>query len=167
MNASDELRKEIQSYLQQYGLKIFSLRDKKLPELKGWQEIDEFVLENKPFGVHFTEESTVIVVDVDDMRLLSHFKHFFDRTYCVQTGRGFHIYIAVNAKGKEPIHHFINDKKQKIDILSSGGYVVGETSEHYDKDESGVYFKTGKEYSFYLKTGRLNQLITTKRLNQS
>ena len=116
------------------GLKIFSLRDK-APEAKGWQEIDEFVLENKPFGVHFTEESTVIVVDVDDMRLLSHFKHFFDRTYCVQTGRGFHIYIAVNAKGKEPIHHFINDKKQKIDILSSGGYVVGETSEHYDKDE--------------------------------
>ena len=117
MNASDELRKEIQSYLQQYGLKIFPLRDK-APVAKGWQEIDEFVLENKPFGVHFTEESTVIVIDVDDMRLLSHFKHLFDRTYCVQTGRGFHIYIAVETKGKEPIRHFINKKKQKIDILS-------------------------------------------------
>lgn len=163
MNASDELRKEIQSYLQQYGLKIFSLRDK-APEAKGWQEIDEFVLENKPFGVHFTEESTVIVVDVDDMRLLSHFKHFFDRTYCVQTGRGFHIYIAVNAKGKEPIHHFINDKKQKIDILSSGGYVVGETSEHYDKDESGVYFKTGKEYKLLSKDREIKTIDYNKEI---
>ena len=41
-----------------------------------------------------------------------------------KTGRGFHIYIEVNAKGKESIHHFRNKKGQGVDILSSGGYVV-------------------------------------------
>ena len=163
MNHADETREVIQFNLQQHGLRIFPLRDKR-PEAKAWQEIDEFVPENKPFGVHFTEECKVIVIDVDDMRLLSHFKHFFDRTYCVQTGRGFHIYIAVNAKGKEPIHHFINHKKQKVDILSSGGYVCGETSEHYDKDEQGVYFKTGKQYKLLSKDRKINSIDYNKEI---
>ena len=163
MNHADETREVIQFNLQQHGLRIFPLRDKR-PEAKAWQEIDEFVPENKPFGVHFTEECKVIVIDVDDMRLLSHFKHFFDRTYCVQTGRGFHIYIAVNAKAKETIHHFINDKKQKIDILSSGGYVCGETSEHYDKDEQGVYFKTGKQYKLLSKDRKINSIDYNKEI---
>ena len=157
MNHADETREMIQFNLQQHGLRIFPLKDK-TPKDKGWQEIDDFVPESTPFGVHFTEESRAIVVDVDDMRLLSHFKHFFDRTYCVQTGRGFHIYIAVNTKGKEPIHHFINDKKQKIDILSSGGYVVGETSDHYDRDEKGVYVKTGKHYKLLSTDRKINQI---------
>ena len=157
MNHADETREMIQFNLQQHGLRIFPLRDK-APEAKGWQEIDEFVLENKPFGVHFTEESRAIVVDVDDMRLLSHFKHLFDRTYCVQTGRGFHIYIEVNAKGKEPIHHFRNKKGQGVDILSSGGYVVGETSDHYDRDEKGVYVKTGKHYKLLSTDRKINQI---------
>jgi len=156
-------RQNIITKLREHGLKIFPLRDKR-PQSKAWQEIDEFVPENKPFGVHFTEECKVIVVDVDDMKLLSHFKHFFDRTYCVQSGRGFHIYIAVKAKGKEPIHHFINHKKQKVDILSSGGYVVGETSEHYDKDEKGVYFKTGKEYKLLSKDRQINPINYEKEI---
>lgn len=163
MNHADETREVIQFNLQQHGLRIFPLRDK-APVAKGWQEIDEFVPENKPFGVHFTEECKVIVVDVDDMRLLSHFKHFFDRTYCVQTGRGFHIYILVETKGKEPIHHFINDKGQKIDILSSGGYVVGETSDHYDKDEQGVYYKTGKHYKLLSKDRKINSIDYNKEI---
>ena len=163
MNHADETREIIQFNLQQHGLRIFPLRDKR-PEEKAWQEIDDFVPENKPFGVHFTEECKVIVVDVDDMRLLSHFKHFFDRTYCVQTGRGFHIYILVNAKGKETIHHFINDKGQKIDILSSGGYVVGETSDHYDKDEQGVYFKTGKQYKLLSTNRKINPIDYNKEI---
>ena len=121
--------------------------------------------ENKPFGVHFTEECKVIVVDVDDMRLLSHFKHFFDRTYCVQTGRGFHIYILVNAKGKESIHHFINDKGQKIDILSSGGYVVGETSDHYDKDEQGHLLQNRKTVqASYLLNRKINPIDYNKEI---
>ena len=156
-------REDVIAKLREYDLKIFPLRDKR-PQAKAWQEIDEFVPENKPFGVHFTEECKVIVIDVDDMRLLSHFKHFFDRTYCVQTGRGFHIYIAVNAKAKETIHHFINDKKQKIDILSSGGYVCGETSEHYDKDEQGVYFKTGKQYKLLSKDRKINSIDYNKEI---
>ena len=163
MNHADETREIIQFNLQQHGLRIFPLRDK-TPEAKGWQEIDEFVPENKPFGVHFTEESKVIVVDVDDMKLLSHFKHFFDQTYCVQTGRGFHIYIAVNAKGKESIRHLKNKKGQGIDILSSGGYVVGETSDHYDRDEQGVYIKTGKQYKLLSTNRKINPINYKKEI---
>ena len=142
----------------------YSHSEIKHPEAKGWQEIDEFVPENKPFGVHFTEESKVIVVDVDDMKLLSHFKHFFDQTYCVQTGRGFHIYIAVNAKGKESIRHLKNKKGQGIDILSSGGYVVGETSDHYDRDEQGVYIKTGKQYKLLSTNRKINPINYKKEI---
>ena len=163
MNHADEVREMIQFNLQQHGLRIFPLKDK-APKDKGWQEIDEFVPESTPFGVHFTEECKVIVIDVDDMSLLRNFKHFFDRTYCVQTGRGFHIYILVNAKSKEPIHHLINDKGQKVDILSSGGYVVGETSDHYDKDEKGIYFKTGKQYKLLSTDRKINPIDFNKEI---
>jgi hypothetical protein len=106
----------------------------------------------------------VIVIDVDDMSLSSHFKHLFDRTYCVQSGRGFHIYIEVNVKGKEPIHHFRNKKGQGVDILSSGGYVVGETSDHYDRDDKGVYFKTGKQYKLLSTDRKINPIDYKKEI---
>jgi hypothetical protein len=95
---------------------------------------------------------------------MSHFKHLLDKTYCVQTGRGFHIYIAVNVKGKEPIHHLKNKKGQGIDILSSGGYVVGETSDHYDKDKKGVYFKTGKQYKILSTDRKINPIDYKKEI---
>lgn len=163
MNHADETREIIQFNLQQHGLRIFPLKDKR-PQATGWQEIDDFVPEPTPFGVHFTEECKVILIDVDDMSLLSQFKHFFDRTYCVQTGRGFHIYIEVNAKGKEPIHHFRNKKGQGVDILSTGGYVVGETSDHYDRDDKGVYFKTGKQYKILSQDRKIKPVNYEKEI---
>ena len=67
-------REEIISHLRSYNLKIFPLKDKR-PAISNWQNTDEFVPENRPFGIQLGGDSRVCVIDVDDYSLLPHFKN--------------------------------------------------------------------------------------------
>ena len=148
------LREDVITNLVKNGIETFPLKDKR-PERQGWQQIDEFVPEPKPFGVKLGGKSNVIVVDVDDISLKPHFEKFFEKTYSVKSGRGFHIYIRVNTL-PEKIIHLKNSKNQGIDVITSGGFVVGESSDHYQRDESGNYSKSGMKYELLSKDREIN-----------
>jgi len=149
-------REEIISHLRTYGLKTFSLRDKR-PAASKWQNIDEFVPENTPFGVQLGGDSKIFVIDVDDNSLLPYFTQFLEKTYCVKSGRGFHIYILANTL---PVSNkqLKNKKNQGIDIKTTGGYVVGESSDHFDKTINGNYVKSGKKYELLSVNREINYI---------
>lgn len=149
-------RRELYEHLRSYGLKIFPLRDK-TPARANWQNIDEDVPENTPFGVQLGGNSKVFVIDVDDYSLLPHFNDIINKTYSTKTGRGFHIY----GKAKQSIgtnKQLKNNKNQGIDIKTTGGYVVGESSDHFDKTADGNYVKSGKKYELLSQDRTINHI---------
>lgn len=152
------LREDVITNLVKNGIETFPLKDKR-PESKGWQQIDQFVPEPKPFGVKLGGKSNVIVVDVDDISLKPHFEDIIKKTYCVKSGRGFHIYILVHTL--PPSNRQLKNKKnQGIDIKTTGGYVVGETSVHYNKrknvDGKDEYYLSGKKYELLSEKREIN-----------
>jgi hypothetical protein len=142
-------REDVFAMLREYDLKVFPLKDKRpAKHLVTWKEIDENVPMGTPFGVSLGGINNIYVIDLDDSRLIPYFQTLINKTYSVKSGNGVHIHIqGVNLC---PKNGSINTKYGHIDIKSHGGYVVGETSEHYnkEKDENGkdVYFKSGKKY---------------------
>ncbi|MGY5151749.1 MAG: primase C-terminal domain-containing protein [Candidatus Nitrosopumilus sp. bin_6a] len=150
---SYSLRHETLSSLKEQGLKIFPLKDKR-PAVTNWQKYVGDVNEQQSFGIVMGGESNIFVIDVDDYSLFPHFEQFLDKTYVVKTGKGFHIFVKANILPQ--IMHLDNNKDQHIDIQSTGSYVVGETSEHYDKTSSGDYIKSGKIYKKISNTRTIN-----------
>ncbi|KFM20189.1 Primase 1 protein [Marine Group I thaumarchaeote SCGC AAA799-P11] len=150
------LRDEIINNLREYGLKIFPLRDKR-PAKSNWQDLDENVPDGTPFGISLGGDTKVFVIDVDDNSLLPHFTQFVEKTYCVKTGRGFHIYVLANTLPFSN-RQLKNKKGQGIDLKTTGGFVVGESSEHYDKTSNGLYVKSGKKYELLSKDRKINPI---------
>ena len=125
---------EVIQILRDQGLNVFECVGK-TPMMKAWQnEIFTGEITTENFGVRMGDSNT-ICIDVDDIALLPHFEFLKDRTYMVETGKGFHVYIKVKEYGK--IQRLDNDQGQHIDIQSTGSYVIGESSLH----ESGKYYK--------------------------
>jgi len=150
------LRDEIITNLREYGLKIFPLRDKR-PAKSNWQDLDENVPDGAPFGISLGGDTKVFVIDVDDNSLLPYFTQFVEKTYCVKTGRGFHIYVLANTLPSSN-RQLKNKKGQGIDLKTTGGFVVGESSEHYDKTPNGLYVKSGKKYELLSKGRKINSI---------
>ena len=149
-------RRELYEHLRSYGLKTFPLRDKR-PARANWQDIDEDVPENTPFGVQLGGSSKVFVIDVDDYSLLPHFNDIINKTYSTKSGRGFHIYVlAKQSIGNNK--QLKNNKNQGIDIKTTGGYVVGESSDHFDKTADGNYVKSGKKYELLSENRTINPI---------
>jgi len=140
----------------EHKLHTFELIDKR-PKSSGWQKLNDFVPEPKPFGVIMSEDSDIFVIDVDDISLKPYFEDIIKKTYSNQSGRGFHIYGKANNKAKG-IKHLKNEKNQGIDIIFSGGYVVGETSDHYARNNEGNYVKSGKKYALLSQTRQINYI---------
>jgi len=138
------IREDVIAKLREYSLKVFPLEGKRpARHLSTWKEIDENVPMGTPFGVALGGINNIFVIDLDDSRLIPYFQHIIDRTYSVKTGKGAHIYIQ---GGKVcPSNGSIETSYGHIDIKSKDGYVVGETSDHYNKENDG-YVKSGKSY---------------------
>ena len=137
------LREETLTSLREQGLRVFPLRDKR-PAGSNWQNYDGKVTEEQSFGIVLGVNSKIFVIDVDDYSLFSYFEQFLDKTYVVKTGKGFHIFVKANTLPQTM--RLDNKQSQHIDIQSTGTYVVGETSEHYEKNSNGDYVKTRKIY---------------------
>jgi len=149
------LRYETLTSLREQGLQVFPLKDKR-PAVTNWQNYNGDVKEDQSFGIILGGESKIFVIDVDDYSLLPDFIQFLDKTYVVKTGKGFHIFVKANV-----LPHTMrlnNNQGQHIDLQSTGTYVVGETSEHYDKNSDGIYIKTGKIYEKISNDRTINHL---------
>jgi len=149
------LREETLKNLREQGLSFLPLKDKR-PAIVNWQTYDGEIKPDHSFGVNLGGESKIFVIDVDDYSLFPNFAQFVDKTYVVKTGEGFHIFVKANNLPKTT--RLNNNKEQHIDIQSTGTFVVGETSEHYDKKSDGVYFKTGKIYKKISDTRKINYI---------
>ncbi|MBT5171926.1 MAG: hypothetical protein HOL90_06590, partial [Candidatus Nitrosopelagicus sp.] len=120
--------------------------------MKNWQnEIFTGEITGENFGVRMGD-SFIVCIDVDDIELLPYFEHLKNETYMVKTGNGFHIYIKVKEIAK--IQRLNNEHGQHIDIQSTGSYVMGEGSTHYDKEGNA----TGKMYELLSKDRKINQI---------
>ncbi len=149
------LREETLSSLREYGLHVFPLKDKR-PAVSNWQNYDGEIREEQSFGIILGGESHIFVVDVDDYSLFSDFSQFIDKTYVVKTGKGFHIFVKANTLPQTM--RLDNKQEQHIDIQSTGTYVVGETSKHYEKNLNGDYVETGKIYEKISSTRNINYI---------
>lgn len=137
------LKEETITRLREQGLRVFPLIDKR-PAVSNWQNYDGEIKNEQSFGIVLGGESKIFVIDVDDYSLFSHFEQFLDKTYVVKTGKGFHIFVKANTLPQTM--RLDNNQSQHIDIQSTGSYVVGETSKHYERNFNGDYTETGKTY---------------------
>ncbi|MHA7648077.1 primase C-terminal domain-containing protein [Nitrosopumilus sp. S4] len=147
--------------LKEQNLKLFPLKDKR-PAVTNWQKYIGDVKEHQAFGIVMGDESNIFVIDVDDYSLFPHFVQFLDKTYVVKTGKGFHIFVKANSLPNTM--RLDNNKDQHIDIQSTGSYVVGETSKHYDRTSCGDYVETGKIYTKISKTRTINYIDFEKEV---
>lgn len=147
--------KGIHASLREQGLRLFPLKDKR-PAVSNWQNYDGDVNSEQAFGIVLGGKSQIFVVDVDDYSLFPHFEQFTDRTYVVKTGKGFHIFVKSD---KLPQTMRLNNKQdQHIDIQSTGTYVVGESSKHYEKNSDNSYVETGKIYEKISNERKINYI---------
>ena len=137
--------------------------------MKGWQKYcDEMWVGDVPtdqdFAVMLGKASgNLVVLDFDkcnDINILNDvIGNCLNRTLVVRSGNGYHIYVRV--KEIPPGATVYLHKEQEasaesgklgtisfnLEVKSHGSYVIGASSDHYDKDEDGRYFRTGKTYT--------------------
>jgi len=148
-------RDETLTSLKEQGLQTFPLRDKR-PAVSNWQNYNGDVKEDQSFGIILGGESKIFIIDVDDYSLFSNFTQFLDKTYVVKTGKGFHIFVKAN--NLPQTIRLNNNQDQHIDIQSTGTYVVGEISKHYDKNTNGNYVETEKIYEKISNDRKINHI---------
>ena len=153
------------------GVNIVPIKkgDGKSLRIPGWQKYcNEMWVGDIPtdqdFAVMLGKASgNLVVLDFDkcnDINILNDVVgNCLNRTLVVRSGNGYHIYIRVKEVPPGATVYLHKEVEASADsgklgnitfnleIKSHGAYVIGASSEHYDKDESGNYFKTGKKYT--------------------
>jgi phage/plasmid-associated DNA primase len=71
------------------------------------------------------------------------FSDFKNKTLTVKTGNGYHMFLILDDLPKQATTYL--EGKCKLEIKSHGSYVVGASSQHYDKVD-GRYVLSGKNY---------------------
>ena len=93
-----------------------------------------------------------------------------NKTLVVRSGNGYHIYLRVSdvAKNKDEspiatiyLHKEIEGVIQNLELKAHGSYVIGASSDHYDKNDAGEYYKTGKNYRIISNTTHIKKLDLT------
>ena len=174
-------KKTIEMYLKQ-GVNIVPIAkgDGKSLKLSGWNRYcSEKYIENIPEDQDFavmngTASGNLIVLDFDhcdDIEVLNDLvPNCINKTLVVRSGNGYHIYLRVKdvakKKDESPIatiylHKMINLVNQNLELKAHGSYVIGASSDHYDKSEDGSYYKTGKTYRVISNTTHIKQLDLT------
>ena len=136
-------RSGILSFLKDNDLEVFPLKGK-IPTCKWKEPFLGIIDDDQNIGIKLGGFSNIFVIDVDDYALFHYFTQFSDKTYIVKTGKGFHIYGKAQ-QTLPPIMHLDNKNDQHIDILSTGAYVVGETSIHPDTKKSYKIISTQRK----------------------
>jgi len=86
----------------------------------------------------------LIVVDLDSKDLFNDFKEFFNKTWVVESVKGYHIYFQnIGPKKNTKTLRLKNSKGQRIDVQAQGAYVVGAGSIHPDTNEQYKLFHGG------------------------
>lgn len=93
-----------------------------------------------------------------------------NKTMVVRSGNGYHIMLRTKDIGQhddgKPIatvymNKEINNVKFNLELKSHGSYVIGASSDHYDKDDEGHYIKTGKKYTIISNRTEIQTLSST------
>tara|TARA_B110000438_G_scaffold3908_1_gene3917 strand:+ start:10141 stop:12444 length:2304 start_codon:yes stop_codon:yes gene_type:complete len=151
--------------------------------MKGWQKYcDEMWIGDVPVDQDFAvmlgkASGNLVVLDFDkcnDIDILNDVVgNCINRTLVVRSGNGYHIYLRV--KEVPPGATVYLHKEQEasaesgklgnvsfnLEIKSHGSYVIGASSDHYDKDEDGRYFRTGKTYTVVSNRSEILELSQT------
>jgi len=97
----------------------------------------------------------LIVLDFDncdDINEINMMKdNILNKTLVVRTGDGYHVYFRVRVLPTQA-NTFLCKGTYSMEVKGHGAYVVGASSNHYDKDESGTYVLTGKKYTVISNT---------------
>ena len=151
--------------------------------MKGWQKYcDEMWVGDVPtdqdFAVMLGKASgNLVVLDFDkcnDINILNDvIGNCINRTLVVRSGNGYHIYVRVKEvppgatvylhKDTEasPDSGKLGNVSFNLEVKSHGSYVIGASSDHYDKDEDGRYFRTGKTYTVVSNRTEILELSST------
>lgn len=71
----------------------------------------------------------IVVVDLDDKRLIQYFEEYLKLTLVVKTKKGWHIYFRIGGVLPNTLR-LLNKNGSKVDVQSTGTFVVGPTSIH-------------------------------------
>ena len=164
----------IELYRDEYGFNLIPIRKgdgKKLTITWKPYQTEKYVGEipnDQDYAVILGESSNnLICFDFDEYDSIDEINEImgFDvlnETIVEQTGDGFHV-LAIADKNLQKQTYVKNGKA--IEVLSQGQYFIGATSEHYEKDESGNYFKTGKLYEMISHVRKLKKINTVEQNN--
>ena len=91
-----------------------------------------------------------------------------NKTLVIRSGNGYHIYlrvkdIAYKKLDESPIatiylHKEIGGITQNLELKAHGSYVIGASSDHYDKNDAGEYYQTGKKYRVISNVSHVKKL---------
>ena len=108
----------------------------------------------------------LIVLDFDncdDINEINMMKdNVLNKTLVVRTGDGYHVYFRVKELPTQA-NTFLSKGPYSMEVKGHGAYVVGASSSHYDKDESGVYVLTGKQYTVISNTTTICDVDATSQ----
>lgn len=154
--------------------------DGKSLKIPGWNMYcDEKYIGNIPTDQDFAvmmghASGNLICLDFDHCDSLDVINDVFgdciNRTLVVRSGNGYHIYLRTKDIGQhdngKPIstiylHKEIDGKTYNLELKSHGSYVIGASSDHYDKNDNGDYFKTGKKYNVISNIFDIKVLLST------
>ena len=93
---------------------------------------------------------------------------FKNKTLTVKTGNGFHLFLILDDLPKQATTYL--DGKCQLEVKSHGSYVIGATSNHYDKKD-GKYVLSGKRYDVISNAHKIRKIHATseqfiKQLNK-
>jgi len=122
--------------LRKQGYNVFALSpNSKLPNgsWKKWQneKCNESIPNRSNYAV-VCGYNNLVVLDLDNPELSNDFGEFLNKTWITKTGKGFHIYLRHCNSNLPNTLRLKNQKNQRIDVQSSGAYVVGAGSIHPD-----------------------------------
>ena len=94
--------------------------------------------------------NNLFVVDLDDATLMDDFAEYKDKTFIVESGKGYHIYFR--AKGLLPKSKKVNDDKLRhIDVQSEGKYVVAPGSFVVPGEKDMYKYPLTRQNGYYYK----------------
>lgn len=174
-------KQTIDMYLKQ-GINIVPIAkgDGKALKMSGWdrycnEKYIETIPTDQDFAVMMGKASdNLVCLDFDHCDSLEVLNDVIpdclNKSLVVRSGNGYHIYlrttdIATKDDGK-PIatiylHKEINGVKYNLELKAHGSYVIGASSDHYDKDDQGKYHKTDKTYRVISNTTDVHKLEST------
>ncbi|MGH1521700.1 MAG: phage/plasmid primase, P4 family [Nitrosopumilus sp.] len=98
--------------------------------------------------------------DINEINMMK--SNVLNKTLVVRTGDGYHVYFRIKELPTQA-NTFLSKGPYSMEVKGQGAYVVGASSNHYDKDESGLYVLTGKKYTVISNTTTICDVNATSQ----